>query len=154
MFKTSLEKIIEGKEVKELNTILQCFLLTYQTTSYCQTHTSPAELLFNWKLKLTCLNFAKPTLTDTIASHKYNFCRFHYYIIRINFGAEKIWCNWHKMAKTAKLNLHQIEFFLPAPNLIIFSLCQIKSMAKKKIFNKKIEICFHTVNLLNQVFSL
>ena len=24
-FKTSLKKIIEGKEVKELNTILQCF---------------------------------------------------------------------------------------------------------------------------------
>ena len=40
MFKTSLKKIIEGKEVKELNTILQCFLLTYRTTPHCQTHTS------------------------------------------------------------------------------------------------------------------
>ena len=39
-FKTSLKKIIEGKDVKELNTILQCFLLTYRTTPHCQTHTS------------------------------------------------------------------------------------------------------------------
>ena len=31
MFKTSLKKIIEGKEVKELITILQHFLLTYHT---------------------------------------------------------------------------------------------------------------------------
>ena len=30
------------------------------------------------------------------------------YLIRINFGAEKIWHNWHKMAKIAKLNPHQI----------------------------------------------
>ena len=34
MFKTSLKKIIEGKEVKELNTILQHFLLTYRTTPH------------------------------------------------------------------------------------------------------------------------
>ena len=33
-FKTSLKKIIEGKEVKELNTILQHFLLTYRTTPH------------------------------------------------------------------------------------------------------------------------
>ena len=33
-FKTSLKKIIEGKEVKELNTILQHFLLTYHTTPH------------------------------------------------------------------------------------------------------------------------
>ena len=39
---------------------------------------SPAELLFNRKLN-TRLNFVKPTLTDTIASHKDNFCRFYYY---------------------------------------------------------------------------
>ena len=46
----------------------------------------------------------------------------------------------------------QIKF---APNLIFFSLRQIKSMAKKTFFLiKKIEICFHTVDLLNQVFSL
>ena len=76
-FKTTLKKIIEGKEVKELNTILQCFLLTYCTTPHCQTHTAPAELLFNMKLN-TCLNFVKPTLTVTIAIHKDNFCRFHY----------------------------------------------------------------------------
>ena len=30
------------------------------------------------------------------------------YLIQINFGAEKIWRNWRKMAKIAKLNLHQI----------------------------------------------
>ena len=30
------------------------------------------------------------------------------YLIRINFGAEKIWRNWRKMAKIARLNLHQI----------------------------------------------
>ena len=40
-----------------------------------------------------------------------------------------------------------------APNLIIFSLRQIKSMGKKLFSNKKIEICFHTVNLLNRIFS-
>ena len=78
-FKTSLKKIIEGKEVKELNTILQRFLLAYHTTPHCKkTHTSPAELLFNRKLN-TRLNFVKPTLTDTITSHEDNFCRFHYY---------------------------------------------------------------------------
>ena len=76
-FKTSL-KIIEGKEANELNTILQRFLLTYRTIPHCQTHTSPPELLFNRKLN-TRLNFVKPTLTDNIASHEDNFCRFHYY---------------------------------------------------------------------------
>ena len=30
------------------------------------------------------------------------------YLIRTNFGAEKIWRNWRKMAKIAKLNPHQI----------------------------------------------
>ena len=75
------------------------------------------------------------------------------------FGAEKIWRNWCKMAKIAKLNPLQIFFFFSlrqiksAPNLIIFTLRQIKSMAKK-ISNEKIEVCFHTVNLLNRVFSL
>ena len=39
-FKISLKKIIERKDVKELITILQCFLLTYHTTPHCQTHTS------------------------------------------------------------------------------------------------------------------
>ena len=48
--KISLKKIIEGKEVKELNTILQRFLLTYCTTPHCKIHTSSAELLFNRKL--------------------------------------------------------------------------------------------------------
>ena len=52
--------------------------LTYRTTPHCQTHTSPAELLFNRKLN-TRLNFAKPTLTDTNAGHVDNFCRFHCY---------------------------------------------------------------------------
>ena len=46
MSKISLKKIIEGKEVKELNTILQRFLLTYCTTPHCKIHTSSAELLF------------------------------------------------------------------------------------------------------------
>ena len=55
-----------------------------------------------------------------------------------------------------------------APNLIFFSLRQIKSASnliifspaklnpwRKNFFSKKIiEICFHTVNLLNLVFSL
>ena len=68
-FKTSSKKIIEGKEVKELNTILQRFLLTYRTTPHCQTHTLPAELLFNRKLN-TRLNFVKPKLTDTITCHE------------------------------------------------------------------------------------
>ena len=74
-FKTFLKEIIEGKEVKELNTILQRFLLTYCSTpplpppppppthTHCQTHISPAELLFSKKLN-TCFNFVKPTLTD------------------------------------------------------------------------------------------
>ena len=77
-FKTSLKKIMEGKEVKELNTILQRFLLTYSTTPHCQIHTSPAELLFNRKLN-TRLNIVKPTLADTIANHEDDFCRFQYY---------------------------------------------------------------------------
>ena len=48
------------------------------------------------------------------------------YIIQINFGEEKIWRNWHKMTKIAKLNPRQIFFsccakfnnFLAAPDLI------------------------------------
>ena len=91
-FKTSLKKIIEGKEVKELNTILQRFLLTYHTTPHCQTHTPPAELLFNRKLN-TCLNFVKPTLTNTITSLKDNFCRFHYYLKNLHqfYLGDRVW---------------------------------------------------------------
>ena len=89
MFKTSLKKIIEGKEVKELNTILQRFLLTYRNNPHCQTHTWPAELIFNRKLN-TRLNFVKPTLTDTIASHEDNFCRFHYYSKNLRQFYQKI----------------------------------------------------------------
>ena len=77
-FKTSLKKIIDGKEVQELNTILQHFLLTYHTTSRCQTHTAAAELFFNRTLS-TRMNFVEATLTDTITSPEDNFCRFHYY---------------------------------------------------------------------------
>ena len=38
------------------------------------------------------------------------------YLIRINFGAEKIWHNWRKMAKIAKLIRAKCNFFLAAPN--------------------------------------
>ena len=72
-FKTSLKKITERKEFKELNTMLQRFLLTYRTIPHCQTHTSPAELLLNRTLN-TRLNFVKSTLTDTVSSHEDNFC--------------------------------------------------------------------------------
>ena len=91
-FKTSLMKIIEGKEVKELNTVLQRFLLTYRTTPHCQTHTSSAELLFNRKLS-TRLSFVKPTLTDTTASHEDNFSRFHYYSknLRQFYSGDRVW---------------------------------------------------------------
>ena len=95
-FKTSLKKIIEGKKVKELNTILHRFLLTYRTETYrtphCQTHTSPAELLFNRKLN-TRFNFLKPTSTDTIASHVDNFCRFHCYSknLRQFYPGDRVW---------------------------------------------------------------
>ena len=93
--KTSLKKIIEGKEVKELNSILHRFLLTYHTETYrtphCQTHTSPAELLFNRKLN-TRLNFVKPILTDTIASHEGNFCRFYYSKnFRHFYAGDRVW---------------------------------------------------------------
>ena len=77
-FKTSLKKIIEGKPVKDLNAILQCFLLTYRTTPHCATDTSPAELLFRRKLN-TRLSFINPTLLNTINSHRDNFCKFHHY---------------------------------------------------------------------------
>ena len=40
------------------------------------------------------------------------------------------------------------------PKLIFLSLRQIKSIMKKNSSNKKVEICFHTVNILNRVFSL
>ena len=64
------------------------------------------------------------------------------------------------MAKIAKLNPRQIYFFFSLrqiklePNFMIFSLHQIKFMVKKLFSNKKIEICFHTINLLNRGFSL
>ena len=77
-FKTSLKKIIEGKPVKDLNAILQCFLLTYHTTPHCTTDTSPAELLFKRKLN-TCLSFINPKLLNTINSHRDDFCKFHHY---------------------------------------------------------------------------
>ena len=64
-FKTSLKKIIEGKPVKDLNAILQHFLLTYCTTPHYATHTSPAELLFRRKLN-TRLSSINPTLLNTI----------------------------------------------------------------------------------------
>ena len=70
-FKTSLKKIIEGKPVKDLNAILQRFLLTYCTTPHCTTHTSPAELLSRRKLN-THLSFINPTLLNTINSHHYS----------------------------------------------------------------------------------
>ena len=91
-FKTSLKRIIEGKKVKELNTILQRFLLTYRATPHCQTHASSAELLFNRKLN-TRFNFVKPTLTDTIASHVDNFCKFHCYSknLRQFYPGDKVW---------------------------------------------------------------
>ena len=77
-FKTSLKKIIEGKPVKDLNAILQPFLLTYRTTLHCTTHTSPAELFFRRKLN-TRLSFINPTLLNTINSHGDNFRKFHHY---------------------------------------------------------------------------
>ena len=77
-FKTSLKKIIEGKPVKDLNAILQRFLLTYRTTPHCTTHTSPAELLFRRKLN-TRLSFINPTLLNTVNSHGENFRKFHHY---------------------------------------------------------------------------
>ena len=101
MFKISLKKIIEGKEVKELNTTLQRFLLTYRTTQHSQTHMSPAELLFNRKLN-TRLNFVKPILTDTIASHKDNFCRFHYYSKNLSqfYPGDRVWNRDHGKVNT------------------------------------------------------
>ena len=77
-FKTSLKKIIEGKPVKDLNAILQRFLLTYRTTPHCTTHTSPAELLFRRKLN-TRLSFINPTLLNTVNCHGENFRKFHHY---------------------------------------------------------------------------
>ena len=70
-FKTSLKKIIEGKPLKDLNAILQSFLLTYCTTPHCTTRTYPAELLFRRKLN-THLSFINPTLLNTINSHHYS----------------------------------------------------------------------------------
>ena len=90
-FKTSLKKIIEGKEVKELNTILQ----------HCQTHTLPTELLFNRKLN-THSNFVKPTLTDTIASHKDNFYRFDYYSKNLCqfYPGDRVWIRDYRKVNT------------------------------------------------------
>ena len=91
-FKTSLKKIIEGKPVKDLNAILQRFLLTYRTTPHCTTHTSPAELLFRRKLN-TRLSFINPTLLNTINSHGDNFRKFHHYSkgLRQFYPGDKVW---------------------------------------------------------------
>ena len=37
----------------------------------------------------------------------------------MNFGAEKIWRNWCKMAKITKLNLHQITSMAKKPFFLI-----------------------------------
>ena len=60
-------RIIERKEVTELNTILQQFVLAHRTTPQSQKYIFPVELLFNRKLS-TRLNFAKPTLSNIITS--------------------------------------------------------------------------------------
>ena len=84
--------------------------------------------------------------THKVTWHSDYVVTWQIYLIRINFGAGKIWRNWRKMAKIAKLNLRQISFF---------SRCAKLNPWWKNFFsNKKIEICFHTVNLLNRVFSL
>ena len=109
-FKTSLKKITEGKEAKELNTILQGFLLTYHTTPHCQTNTSPAELLFNRKLN-ACLNFVKPTLTDTIASHEENFCRFHCYSKNLCqfYPGDRVWIRDYRRVNTKRIEGQVVE---------------------------------------------
>ena len=91
-FKTSLKKIIEGKPVKDINAILQRFLLTYRTTPHCTTHTSPAELLFRRKLN-TRLSFINPSLLNTINSHGDNFRKFHHYSkgLRQFYPRDKVW---------------------------------------------------------------
>ena len=91
-FKTSLKKIIEGKPVKDLNAILQRFLLTYRTTPHCTTHTSLVELLFRRKLN-TLLILINPTLLNTINSHRDNFCKFHHYSkgLRQFYPWDKVW---------------------------------------------------------------
>ena len=65
----------------ELNAILQCFLLAYCTTPHFAYNISPAELLCNRKLNTRL----KPTLSNTITSHKSNFCRYVTKIIFVDF---------------------------------------------------------------------
>ena len=91
-FKTFLKKTIEGKPVKDLNAILQRFLLTYRTTPHCTTHTSPVELLFRRKLN-TRLSLINPTLLNTVNSHRDNFRKFHHYSkgLRQFYPSDKVW---------------------------------------------------------------
>ena len=56
-----MKKIIEGKNVTELNTIISRYLLHYRATPQSTTGKSPAEMLFNLKLN-TQLNLLKQSM--------------------------------------------------------------------------------------------
>ena len=61
-FKTAMKKITEGKtSCTDLNTSICRFLLSYRSTPHSTTNLSPAELLFNRKIK-TRISLTKPHL--------------------------------------------------------------------------------------------
>ena len=66
-FKSAIKKIIEGKNVFELNTITSRYLLHSRATPQNTTGKSPAEMLFNRKLN-TRLNLLKQSMNNQFAS--------------------------------------------------------------------------------------
>ena len=87
-----------------------------------------AELLCNTKLNIR-LNFVKPTLTDTTASHEDNFCRFHYYskTFRQFYPADRLWIrdygkvntNWIESQVVKKISDVMYDVKLDCNNSII-----------------------------------
>ena len=75
-FKIALKKIVEGKEINDLDSTLSRFMLSYRTTLHSTTGISPAELLFNRKLN-TRLNFVKPKLLNIINAQEQKFKQFN-----------------------------------------------------------------------------
>ena len=91
-FKTALKKIVEGKEINDLDSTLSHFMLSYRTTPHSTTGISPAELLFNRKLN-TRLNFVKPKLSNIINDQEQKFKQFNNYSsnLRQFYPGDNVW---------------------------------------------------------------
>ena len=85
-----------------------------QATAAAPNNTNEKVIFKNCTPFTSCINRINNMQVDDaqyidVVMPMYNFIEYsNNYLIRINFGTEKIWRNWGKMAKIAKLNPRQI----------------------------------------------